>query len=648
MPAIQSNYARTTSVMLTQQLYSRLRETQNELLTKQKEITTGKTVLRPSDASDKAAAILYLQSQLANRGQWYRNLDHAQGMLDSADAALGDAKDLMLEAKTIASSQVGVGSDATTRRTEAEVIQANIDGLLEVANRQFSGVSLFGGNNGAKADGKVFESFLGGIRYLGATEDLQNDTGRQEFQPFTSNGLSSFGALSSRVKTDVDLNPQATAATKLSSLGGATLQGVRKGPIEVSVDGTVVSVDLTTADTMGDVVTRINAAINDVDPAAGSLAVAGEGFTLTGAAGHTITIADVGSGKVAADMGIAITSGGAATAGAALAPKLTLTTPISALATTVDWASGITVTQGETTKTADFSGAATVEDLMNVVKDLGLGVRLSINEAGTGLDFVSEVSGLSLSVGENGGTTAQDLGIRTFGATTKLTDFRNGLGVGNVEGENDFAISLHDGRSFNVNIDGATTVGGVVGAINAAAAAAGIAPADFTAGLATTGNGIAMSDGTAGGGAFAVNNLGQSLAADHLGIRKSAGTGGTIAGDDVAKVRVENLFTHLSDLREALKGDDTLGITLAGTSIEDDLDKLVQSRAEIGVEAQRVDSTRERSKDLELTEKSMLSDLQDADLTEVITRFTQLQMQLQASMQVGAQNLQMSLLDYLR
>jgi len=47
-------------------------------------------------------------------------------------------------------------------------------------------------------------------------------------------------------------------------------------------------------------------------------------------------------------------------------------------------------------------------------------------------------------------------------------------------------------------------------------------------------------------------------------------------------------------------------------------------------------------------EKTTLSDLQDADLTEVITRFTQLQTQLQASLRVGAQNLQLSLLDFLR
>jgi flagellar hook-associated protein 3 FlgL len=73
-----------------------------------------------------------------------------------------------------------------------------------------------------------------------------------------------------------------------------------------------------------------------------------------------------------------------------------------------------------------------------------------------------------------------------------------------------------------------------------------------------------------------------------------------------------------------------------------------QARATVGVRAQRVESQQQRSQDLGLMEEVLLSDLQDADITEVITRYTQLQTELQASLQVGAQNLQLSLLDFLR
>jgi flagellar hook-associated protein 3 FlgL len=78
------------------------------------------------------------------------------------------------------------------------------------------------------------------------------------------------------------------------------------------------------------------------------------------------------------------------------------------------------------------------------------------------------------------------------------------------------------------------------------------------------------------------------------------------------------------------------------------IDLLAKTRGEVGIRAQRVEKEQERSEQLGITETSLLTDLEDADLTEVITRFTQLQTQLQATMQAGAQNLRLSLLDFLR
>lgn len=650
MSGIRNVYGRTTPLLLSNQLYARLRETQNELLQKQKEITTGKSVQRPSDGAEKVSGILYLRQMLQTRQQEARNLEHALGVLNNADAAISDATDILREAKSIASSQVGVGSDAATRAAEAEVIAAQIKALIDIGNRQFNQLSLFGGNAGAAANGVVFEEFLGGIRYKGGDQNLRADVGGIDYEPFTSNGLDAFGALSSRVATNVDLQPQATADTRLVDVAGALGNGVRDGSIVVTVNGTPVTVDLTTADTLGDVVTRVNDAIDSVAVGAGSLAIAGEGFVLIGNGANTVSIAELGNGKTAADLGLVLSStGGVPSAGASVEPKITLTTRLADLAAAVDWASGLTITQGEVTKTADFSSAQTVEDVINVINDLDLGLRMQINDAGTGLDLITEVSGIALSVGENGGTTAEDLGIRTYGGNTLLSDFRDGLGIENIEGEDDFSITLHDGTTFNVNIDGVTTAGELVTAIQAAAAAAGLTVGvDFDVAFASVGNGLQFTDNTVGAGAFRIDNVGLSLVADQLGIKQNAGAGSTILGEDNATVRADGLFTHLIDLRDALRNDSTLGITIAGTAIEDDLEQLARAHARIGVDAKRLGDQRTRAEDLALTEQAMLSDLQDADLTEVITRFSQLQLQLQASLQAGAQNMQLSLLDFLR
>ena len=113
-------------------------------------------------------------------------------------------------------------------------------------------------------------------------------------------------------------------------------------------------------------------------------------------------------------------------------------------------------------------------------------------------------------------------------------------------------------------------------------------------------------------------------------------------------MRVENLFTHLIDLRNSLRGNDERGITLAGGNIEEDIDSAVSARARVGVQARRIEDQRTLVEDKDFQEQTMLSELQDADLTEVLTRLSRLQLQLQASLQVGSSNLQLSLLDFLR
>ena len=194
------------------------------------------------------------------------------------------------------------------------------------------------------------------------------------------------------------------------------------------------------------------------------------------------------------------------------------------------------------------------------------------------------------------------------------------------------------------------TVQGVIDAVAAAEAAAGIAAGSVGVDLAAVGNGLVFTDNTAGGDDFIVYRVNQSHALQHLGfaVETNAGAGSTAAGSDAATVRVENVFTHLADLRDALRANDSAGITLAGSRLQDDVQRNIGAQGAVSVQAQRLDRLQETAADQTLTEQAMLSQLQDADLTEVATRFQQLQLQLQASLQVGSQTLQQSLLDFLR
>lgn len=142
--------------------------------------------------------------------------------------------------------------------------------------------------------------------------------------------------------------------------------------------------------------------------------------------------------------------------------------------------------------------------------------------------------------------------------------------------------------------------------------------------------------------------LGLSLAATDLGINTFAGAGNVIIGDDQVQVRVVGVFTHLRLLRDALTSNNECGITFACEFVENDLTTTTRARADVAVRSQQVEDQQERSAILRLAEQTMLSNLQDADLTEAITRFTKLMQKLEGSLSVGAQNLRLSLLDFLR
>jgi flagellar hook-associated protein 3 FlgL len=223
-----------------------------------------------------------------------------------------------------------------------------------------------------------------------------------------------------------------------------------------------------------------------------------------------------------------------------------------------------------------------------------------------------------------------------------LSDFNLGLGVRIEAGVDDFQIELGDGSTvIPVNLDGATTVQDVIDAINTAGGG------DVTATLAADGNGITLTDNIGGGSDFKVTALNSSFAAQDLGLLKNAGASATLVGDDVATVKSDSVFTHLMNLRDALRSNDERGITLAGEALQADVTKLATERAKVGVRANAISSQIERTQDRQVTTESLLSDVRDADYATAITRLTQLQQQLEANLTVSSSLLNLSLLDFI-
>ncbi len=321
----------------------------------------------------------------------------------------------------------------------------------------------------------------------------------------------------------------------------------------------------------------------------------------------------------------------------------------------VDWASGLKITQGSQTAVADFSSDTTIGDVMNTISGLGLGLKMQINSSGTGLNLVDQVSGIQLSVGENGGTTAHDLGLSTFQGNTTIASLNQGQGITRVQGSNDFEVELHDGTTFNVNLDGATTVSDVIGDISAAASAAdltvgstGTVGTQFNVGFASSGAGLTLQDNTTGANDFQVQQLGQSQAAQGLCIYSDVGSGNTIQGSDVGAIQANNVFTDLTQLSTALTNNNSAGISVATNALQNDAAYVTQAQASIATRSQQVSQAQTTSAEMKLAEQTMLSGLQDTDMTSAITNYTQLQNQLQGALEVGSKLMSLSLLNFLQ
>lgn len=639
--------ARVSNLLRTNLAASGIASTQKKLLDVQNELTTGRRLNSPSDDAGDAAVAQQLRKTLERRAAYLDNLQQAKSHLGEVDTTLGDVSNLLREAQSIASANVGSDVPPDARASAAEIIKSIYSQMLSLANKQHNDMYLFAGT---KQGSQPFVEEGGGVKFVGSTTTLSNEYDENTFLNFMVNGNEVFGALSTRVEGSRDLSPRISGSTRLDSLNGAQGRGVTRGPILVS-DGTISRVvDLSHADTIGDVVTAINnAGVGSVTAAIGADGVSLE---LSGATAN-ITVHEVGGGSTAADLGILRTTGagvGVALSGANVKARVTPLTPLADLAPgavpPLDLTSGITISNGLLNATIDLTGAVTVEDLLNRINGSGTAVRAEINVDGTGINVLNPTEGMELRIGENGGTTAASLGIRSFEPTAQLGHLNLGKGVRTADGA-DLRITRSDGTTFDVDITpDMTTVQDVIEAINIASGGTAAAGVGVTASFATTGNGLVLTDTAGGGGTLMVAQLNFSHAAEDLGIDGPA-VGNVITGKDVHPVRAEGLFSNLAKLRDGLLSGDQRAITEAAEGLERDYQRIVNIRGDTGARVQEFEAREERIKDQNLATQGMLSVLEDTDYTDAITRFMTLQTALQATMATNGRMLNLSLLDFL-
>ena len=645
------NLTRISTTLQYQSTLGNLQQSQQSAFISQNHISSGRNFVTISEDPTGSSRVLELTSVLEQQSQFLRNLQHADDVLSSADYAVGEITPLINEATTIALQNIDSITSAAERESAAELIASIRTQLMMVGNRQLEGRYIFAGQETTTVP---FVEALGGVAYLGDVGEMSVRIDRHESVVINVPGSELFGALSSRIASSADLAPAVTEETRISDLSDVDTDLIRSGRLVIREAGQVAfAVDLSGADTLGDVVTRIN----DAATAAGSPVTAG--LTSTGLeidpGNATITVGDTGTGQVAEALGIrTATETTDVITGDPLSPRVTRLTAIADLAggagqtegEGLDLTSGLVITNGSKSVTIDLSTAETVQDVINIINNAGVYVHARINDDGTAIDLFNQVSGTSLTVAENGGTTAADLGLRTFERATTLDELNNGHGIPIVEGEDDLEITARDGSSFTVNLDGAFTVGDVIDLINAAAEEAG---STVSADLAEVGNGIRITDSGGGDQSLSVADYGLSTAASALGLAGSADADvGEWVGEDVNPTRTEGVFDVLVELERALREDETAAISAAADRLDGLTLEVTRIHGVVGARAEGVQDELTQMGDAAATTEMLISEVQDLDYTEAVTQLMAAQTQLQGTLQTATQLLNQSLLDYLR
>lgn len=321
-----------------------------------------------------------------------------------------------------------------------------------------------------------------------------------------------------------------------------------------------------------------------------------------------------------------------------------------------DTTSGLQIRNGDATYNINFATAATVEDLLNKINGSGSDVVAEINETGTGINIRSRLSGVDFSIGENGGTTASELGVRTFTGTKRLDELNHGLGVHEFEGV-DFSIRRKDGIEFGIDVSGATTIQDILDRINNHASNQDPLH-KVTARLSLSGNGIELvTDDVSTAASLAVIKAPQSQAAIDLGLVPageeespapvSASGTETLTGRDVNPTEVAGAFTALLRLSAALKSNDPVQISRAVELLDASTLQLNDARAEIGARQQGLDAIKSRLESEVISLEESLSNEIDVDLAQAISDLTARQASYQATLQTTASISRLSLLDYL-
>ncbi len=641
---------RVTHEMISNQVVFNLQNNISRFFKLQNQMSTNRRINKVSDDPIGTVKDLSYRERLTEITQFKSNISIGSTWLASSDRAIADMNSAIKDAQSISVEMSNDTNDANAREAAANEVQSLFDQIIGAGNSQLQNNYLF---SGYRTRTQPFETNSNGVVYRG-------DSGIMEYTVDTRSKVQ-INTIGSNLLTKPFQAIGASADVKLGVAGATTLaslhlnQGVDLTPGTFAITdqnkNITVNVDISAATDIQGAISAINTQLiaGGITNLTASIGLEGNNLRLVAVDDPTITnstpLANLNAG-----LGIDTSPGkftirnGAGTTSVAI--------DVSAAVTVGDVITAINTqlaSAGVTNVTAAINGAGngiSITDTNGTPLDLRVEEFAALENTASNLGILGQISPVlngtalnprpAFSVAETapGETTAADVGlVGLFNYTQVGQSLQPQLTAGDLlsqfNNNNGFAPGViriaHGDSSYEIDLADTSivTVQDLMDRINNSGFA-------ITASINSAGTGIQIvnDDPTR---TLMVTNGDENRTASALGVSGAA-----------------DVMGSMMLLTKALREDDGETIQQMVGTLSDSLTMVLNERAATGAKGIHMETTLNRLQEYEVYYTKLLSDVEDADLTKLITDLAMQENAYNAALNSAAKILQPSLLDFIR
>lgn len=613
----------------------------------QTQMSSGRRINNPSDDPIGTIRDLDYRSELSKNQQYRGAIDQALNWQNTYESDLDDMTSMLSNARELAVAMSNGTYDDSAREASANEVKSILERMMQLSNQKIEGKSIF---SGFRTQAPPLQLSSTGARYMGDTGSIDFQIDASSKLPVNLIGSDVFLKPVTVLGKKADLNVALTGTTLLANLDGGNGITLPAGTIKIDDLnlGLSSTVDLSTATSINDVINLVNAqlALDGITNATAALGAEGNNLRFITSqngliSGQTsVNRLNNGNGIQLSPGQFTVTDGGATNIQINLTNVSTISDVITAFNAQLAAAGINNVTMqinagGTGLEINDTNGVPLglriqeISSLSTIAGNLGIEGPINPQMAGTNLNPT-----VSFNIVDTIGNTAADLKIRksftrdlvgddlnpTLLATSLVADFNNGNGLNLGE-----LIIKQGEKNRVIDLGGSSilTVQDMLDAINNSGLT-------VTASINADNSGIQIVN----------SDPNRSLIVEEISGGKTAKAMGLFGSAD--------LIGTVMTLLNALENNDQKGTGLLLEHIDNSLQQLLNQRATVAARSLRLESTHSRLVSQDLNYTKLLSDVEDADLTKLLTDLATFENNYQAALMAGAKIVQPSLLDFMR